>query len=218
MTAGCATELKKIRMASKQKIPKLVEVDESSSDEEEEASDVEDKGKSTRIKASSVHDEFTRAEENISKKRRKSGTSANDVQEDIETVSKCNHCSSKYVGKNPTTLKEHFKTGHRKIYDEVIKKDEEKKKAKKESERKSRSKSSSGLKKASAALFKSSPLDKFLGRSQSAPPMPKSKAQQVERKLAYWVGTSTLPVNFVEHPAFEHFIQGLDIQVQLYSY
>ena len=81
------------------------------------------------------------------------------------------------------------------------------------------SKSSSGRKTASSALFPPSPLDKFFSRSsKTVPPMPVAKQKDIDRRMAYWVGSSTLPLNFVEEGAFHTFhtfIQGYDIQVCL---
>ena len=53
----------------------------------------------------------------------------------------------------------------------------------------------------------------MIRRSISAPPLPKAKQNDIDRRMAFWVGSSTLPPNFVEEPAFQTYIQGLDIQV-----
>ena len=183
----------------------------SSDDSEEGEDDAEEEsiGKKTRVKASAVHGEFARKEV-ISKRKRKKGGEPSTV-----LGSKCNHCSTLYIGKNTTTLFQHLKASHFEIYKQAKRKDEEGRAAQKAKASEGESKSSSGRKTASAALFPPSPLDKFFSRSKSVPPMPVAKQKDIDRRMAYWVGSSTLPLNFVEEGAFHTFIQGYDIQVCL---
>ena len=184
-----------------------------SSDNSEDGSDdaeEESIGKKTRVKASAVHDEFSRMDV-VSKRKRKKGGEPSSV-----LGSKCNHCSSHYVGKNPTTLLHHLKASHVEIFKQVQQKDEEGRAAQKAKASEGESKSSSGRKTASSALFPPSPLDKFFNRSsKTVPPMPVAKQKDIDRRMAYWVGSSTLPLNFVEEGSFHTFIQGYDIQVCL---
>ena len=176
-----------------------------SSSEDEEVENALDK-KQSRVKTSAVHCEFTR-EEIVPKRRKKDGAVPSRV-----SGSKCKHCPACYVGRNPTTLTKHLKSAHYGIYKDVIQKDESSRAAKKDKLFAEESKSTRGRKTAASVLFAPSPLDKFLNRNSSLP-MPVSKQRDTERRMAYWVGSSTLPLNLVEQDAFETFIQGYDSQV-----
>ena len=80
--------------------------------------------------------------------------------------------------------------------------------AQKDKKKSESSKSSSGLKKAATSLF--GPMDKLLGRNPNYPALPKATQ---DRRLGFWVGSSTLPVSFVEEPSFKVFVSGLNAQV-----
>ena len=83
--------------------------------------------------------------------------------------------------------------------------------AQKDKKKSESSKSSSGLKKAATSLF--GPMDKLLGRNPNYPALPKSTQDNLDRRLGFWVGSSTLPDSFVEEPSFKVFVSGLNAQV-----
>ena len=153
--------------------------------------------KKIRITQSAVHDEYSRSSE-----KKKDGNG--------NLISKCNHCSKSYIGINPTTLKKHLKNIHPTIYSQVESRDEEKRVAQEDKKKSESSKSSSGLKTAATSLF--GPMDKLLGRNPNIPALPKATQDNLDRRLGFWVGSSTLPVSFVEEPAFKVFVSGLNSQ------
>ena len=176
--------------------------DESSADE-----DISSTIKRIRVKSSAVHLEFTRNLVKLPNGK-------------VEEKSRCNHCNVNYTGKNPTTLIKHLKSKHQSRAAAVARNDEEQRIEINE-KKDEKSKSGSNLKSAAEALFggdKSNKLDRYISvkkvrRSKSLPPRPKVKEEESERLLGYWVGGSTLPINFVEDPNFELFLQSYDIQV-----
>ena len=199
-------------------IPSLAHSDSDDSDEEE-VTGASTAAKKARIclKTTAVHEEFTRFSAQLPGGK-------------TEEISQCNHCNTNYSGKNPTTLRKHLKSKHPKLAAEVAKKDDEERFERLEAMNDSTSKSSSNRLSASEALFgargrssnKDSPnqnkIDKFISvsrqkRSKSLPPRPREKEHESERMLGFWVGGSTLPINFIEDPNFELFLQSYDIQV-----
>ena len=160
-------------------------VESSSDEEQEEENDIVQVSKKIRLAHSSVHDEFTQinARQNGGK---------------VILKSKCNHCSTSYMGKNPTTLMKHLKLKHTKIAEKGTKTNNLKRLEKQELVQLPTT--STGLQSASSALFGSKSgtgqmnLDCFVNRSSSLPPRPKEKERLSERKLALWIGGSTLSV------------------------
>lgn len=188
-------------------------LDSGNSDDDTSAEeDITSAIKNIRVKSSAVHKEFTR---NLVKLP--SGK--------VEEKSRCNHCKANYTGKNPTTLIKHLKSKHPSRAAAVARNDEEQR-IEIHEKQEEKSKSGSDLKSAAEALFggggeqanKENKLDRYISvkkvrRSRSLPPRPKLKEEESERLLGYWVGGSTLPINFVEDPNFELFLQSYDIQV-----
>ena len=166
--------------------------------EDESEISLEDSSQVVRVKKSTVHEEFVKEEVS---RRRKAGEA-----ETLETQSSCNHCSKKYWGKNPTTLKTHLKSSHRKIFEEVEKKDALARDEQKIKAKRVISKSSSGRKTAGDSLF-------VQRRNVPKVSLPKDEQKEMDRRLAFWVWRSTLPINFIEEPSFKTFLQGLNIQV-----
>jgi hypothetical protein len=182
--------------------------DDTSADE-----DIPSTLKRIRVKSSAVHLEFTRNLVKLPNGK-------------VEEKSRCNHCNVNYTGKNPTTLIKHLKSKHPSRAVAVARNDEEQRIEINERQEE-KSKSGSNLKSAAEALFgggkrvadQGNKLDRYISvkkvrRSKSLPPRPKVKEEESERLLGYWVGGSTLPINFVEDPNFELFLQSYDIQVK----
>ena len=179
-------------------------VESISDDDQEEENDVVQVSKKIRLAHSSVHNEFTQINA-----RQNNGKSI--------LKSKCNHCSTCYMGKNPTTLMKHLKLKHPRIAEQVMKTNNLRRLEKEELLQLPTS--STGLQTASSALFGSKSgtdqmsLDYYVNRSSSLPTRPKDKERLSQRKLALWIGGSTLPVNCVEDPNFENFLKSYDPQV-----
>merc|ERR1719186_1379576 len=160
--------------------------------------------KKVKLKNTNVHQEFERITSKL-----KGG------KEEIKSY--CKHCNTSYVGKNPTTLWKHLKSKHPKIYEQVQEKDNNQRLE--ILEEKVEVKSSSNLKTAGEAIFgergRQNKIDKYISvRSKSLPPRPKEKEQESDKKLALWIGGSTLPISIVEDPNFEMYLQSYDPQAR----
>ena len=181
----------------------------------EEESEEEKNGegvKKMRLRSSACHGEFTRGMKTLPGPGGKQ-----------EERSYCRHCSTSYVGKNPTTLMKHLRLKHPARAKEVEKSDSAQRVERQEAKSETSSKSSSDLQTASQALFgvasssRNSRIDRFVTvskkRSKSLPPRPREKEELSDRMLGFWVGGSTLPINFIEDPNFELYLKTYDIQV-----
>ena len=110
-------------------------------------------------------------------------------------------CGHKIEGKWPTNLRQHLKKAHPDVYSEVSKRDhtEEEKKTKKEAERQ----------KASLKVSQQLTLAQSL-QSGCAYDKSNHKYKAITRKLAIFVGTTSVPNSIVENLAFKDLLHTAD--------
>ena len=135
-----------------------------------------------------------------------------------------------YSHKNASCLLIHLEKKHSEVYKKCIEEDKKERDAKK-GERSQKDlqvkagRSSSGHKTAARSLFsnnnsqpkpKSGPLDKYLHNSKQS--LPGWKQEKINKKYAYWLGASGLPVSAItEDPNFKDFIAEINPEVKLPS-
>ena len=170
------------------------------SEEEAEADMSGPPEKKVRVSSSAVHVEFEEEKDKNGK-----------------WTSKCKHCRLKetiYSHKNSSCLLIHLEKKHPEIYKKCIEKDKKERDAKKDLISKVEvGKSSSGHKTALSSLFSnnnylarssSGPMDQFLRSKKS---LPGWKQERINRKYAYWLGASGLPVSAItDYYNFKDFI------------
>lgn len=166
--------------------------------------------KKIRVSSSAVHEEFVEVKD-------KSG----------KWTSKCKHCVIKdtiYGHKNSSSLLFHLEKKHPVVYKRCIEKNNKERDARKEnSSRIIVGKSSSGHKTASSSLFtnnnpqhssSSGPMSKFVCSSKIS--IPDWKREKINKKYAYWLGASGLPVSAItEDSNFKEFIAEINSDVKL---
>ena len=194
----------------------------SGNDDSDDASEAEDDGsngppeKKVRVSTAAVHKEFEEVKDMTGK-----------------WSSKCRHCLIKdtvYKHKNSSALLIHLEKKHPAIYKKCREADE-KERVEKERERKGKElqvrvgSSSSGHTTAAKALFANNnsdkrkavgPMDKYMQSGKQS--LPGWKQEMINKKYAYWLGASGLPVSAVTDDSnFKDFIAEINPEVKLPS-